>query len=288
MNQESRGFFDAFQQQQQQAPGSDQMERGLFSHNPLNPPPAAFQRPPPGHYTYIQFAPMSVYTNTERLQDGFQLIPPPARAGDQHPFASHDVTEEDWHKFLKDLEKTAHLSPTQRLGNFFKHNSQGVQERLKRDRIEPVGDYLLAWNQYFFQPRRMTVVLALGGQRYSGETEDAPPDLHSHHKSSGHSSHRRSDSGSSSDSDSDHRDSGGRGAVGLIGQRRARIQERREMRRDRRQGVTSSRFGEHHSSGDHHHHNHHHSHQEDQPQVFVSDTKFRLVVCFWDGSREVC
>jgi len=217
------------------------------------------------------------------------VIPPPARAGDQHPFASHDVTEEDWHKFLKDLDKTAHLSPTQRLGNFFKHNSQGVQERLKQDRMEPVGDYLLAWNQYFFQPRRMSVVLALGNQRYSGETEDVPPDLHIHHQSSGHFDNRKpsgSDSSSSSDSDSDHKRSG-HGVVGVLGQRREDRRARREDRRQRRRerhghGVTGS--GQHSSS---HKHSSGHKHEENVPQVFVSDTKFRLVICFWDGSREI-
>lgn len=92
---ENRGFFNG--QQQQFNP--DQNERGLFSHkNPIDPPPPEFSRPPPGHYTYIQFAPVSVLANTERLQDGFAMIPPPARAGDQHPFASHDITQEDWHK----------------------------------------------------------------------------------------------------------------------------------------------------------------------------------------------
>jgi len=68
------------------------------SKNPMDPVPDVFSRPPPGQYAYIAFTPMSLVANTERLQDGFALIAPATRPGEQHPFASHDVTEEDWHK----------------------------------------------------------------------------------------------------------------------------------------------------------------------------------------------
>ena len=38
--------------------------------------------------------------------------------------------------------------------------------------------------QYFFHPRRMSVVLARGSHRFSGETDDYPPDMNHHTKKS--------------------------------------------------------------------------------------------------------
>lgn len=100
---DDRGFFDNAMQMagvQQPPLGPDGMERGWFSSskNPLDPPPKMFKRPAPGHYSYIKFQPMSVLAVSEKLQDGFALIPPVTAPGEQHPFVSHDITEDDWHK----------------------------------------------------------------------------------------------------------------------------------------------------------------------------------------------
>lgn len=148
-----------------------------------------FKRPAPGHYAYINFRPVSVLAVSDKLQDGFALIPPVTAPGDPHPFTSHDITEEDWHKFLKDFQKTAHLSASDRLfqgmSNSFakdKKSSANVQKRVAENKLEPIGDYLMAWNHYFFHPRRMSVVLAKGGHRFSGETDDPPPDVGRHTK----------------------------------------------------------------------------------------------------------
>ena len=76
-------------------------------HDPLNPPPAAFTRPTPKHYAYLPFQPMTMLGISEKLVDGFPMIPPPVNSEDetsagkanaQHPFVSHDITEEDWLK----------------------------------------------------------------------------------------------------------------------------------------------------------------------------------------------
>ena len=85
---------------QQPPPGPDGLERGWFSSskNPLDPPPKMFRRPAPGHYAYIKFRPVSVLAVSNNLQDGFALLPPVTAPGDPHPFTSHDITEEDWHK----------------------------------------------------------------------------------------------------------------------------------------------------------------------------------------------
>ncbi|KAF9653738.1 hypothetical protein BDM02DRAFT_1673500 [Thelephora ganbajun] len=171
---------------QQPPPGPDGLERGWFSSskNPLDPPPKMFRRPAPGHYAYIKFLPMSVLAVSDKLQDGFALIPPVTTPGEQHPFVSHDVTQDDWHKFLKDFQKTAHLSASDRLfqgmaGGFMRDKipSPKIQKRMAQNKLEPIGDYLMAWNHYFFHPRRMSVILAKGSRRFSGESDDYPPDV---------------------------------------------------------------------------------------------------------------
>ena len=73
--------------------------------DPLNPSPSAFTRPTPKHYAYLPFQAMSMLSISSNLADGFPTIPPPinpederqvGKANSQHPFVSHDVTEEDW------------------------------------------------------------------------------------------------------------------------------------------------------------------------------------------------
>lgn len=75
--------------------------------DPLNPAPSAFTRPTPKHYAYLPFQPMTMLGIGPKIADGFPMIPPPinsedetsaGRANTQHPFVSHDVTEEDWLK----------------------------------------------------------------------------------------------------------------------------------------------------------------------------------------------
>jgi len=75
--------------------------------DPLNPAPAAFTRPTPKNYAYLPFQPMTMLGISPTLADGFPLIPPPINSEDetsggrvnaQHPFVSHDITEEDWLK----------------------------------------------------------------------------------------------------------------------------------------------------------------------------------------------
>lgn len=76
----------------------------LETQDPLNPAPSAFTRPTPKNYAYLPFKPMTMISNSSNLSDGFPNIPPPVnpedetQVGKQHPFVSHDVTEEDWLK----------------------------------------------------------------------------------------------------------------------------------------------------------------------------------------------
>ena len=74
------------------------------TQDPLNPAPSAFARPTPKNYAYLPFQPMVMLSISPNLADGFPMIPPPinsedeTKANPQHPFVSHDVTEDDWLK----------------------------------------------------------------------------------------------------------------------------------------------------------------------------------------------
>jgi len=77
--------------------------------DPLNPAPSSFTRPTPKNYAYLPFQPMTMLGISSNLADGFPMIPPPinpederdvGKAHPQHPFVSHDITEEDWSKWV--------------------------------------------------------------------------------------------------------------------------------------------------------------------------------------------
>lgn len=79
----------------------------ITTQDPLNPAPPAFTRPTPKNYAYLPFEPMTMLGISSNLTDGFPTIPPPinpedekqvGKASAQHPFVSHDVTEDDWLK----------------------------------------------------------------------------------------------------------------------------------------------------------------------------------------------
>ena len=81
--------------------------RTSLTQDPLNPAPDAFTRPTPKNYAYLPFQPMTMLGISANLTDGFPTIPPPinpedetsvGKADPQHPFVSHDITEEDWLK----------------------------------------------------------------------------------------------------------------------------------------------------------------------------------------------
>lgn len=187
--------------------------RGLFSwmvgNNPLEPLPAQFRRISPPNYSYDMFSPMTLIGTTHSLRDGWIVMSPPAPPGMDHPFMTHDVRQEDWAKFLQDLNQTA------RWGTINAFRSRGVprsltlQRRMYRKNVVPLGEIIDAWNNYYFHPRRMSVVLAQGRRRCSGLIDDYPPDVGRHRDLDERGIARRHRSSSplscsSSDYDSDH------------------------------------------------------------------------------------
>jgi len=299
-----------------------------------------FSRMPPQISSYDIFSPMTLMGASHSLNDGWIVMPPHAPPGIQHPFLTHDVTEEDWTRFVLDMNRVARLdtldSSVDNLTGVV-HPVTGLimsfvlQKRMRRNKVEPISYTIDAWNNQFFHPRRMSVVLAHGRKRYSGLTDDYPPDIGRHleldergdargRRSSSPSDGSSSDSDSSSDSERHEHQHDGRGrhleqhrralddsllhssrnnlqkglsflleyrrSKSLLrderkrGKRRAKWErkersvERKERRADRREfrrgiirrGITAGIRG---ASG------------------HGSEEKWRLVVCFFDGRREV-
>lgn len=76
----------------------------------LNPPPHSFNRPPPQGLPYAPFPPCALMSLSRRLDDGFPAIAPHTAA--PHPFATHDVSQEDWVTFLSHVRQAGSLPST--------------------------------------------------------------------------------------------------------------------------------------------------------------------------------
>lgn len=185
---------------------------------------------------------MATFGLGREIGDGFTQLPPPS-AVQPHPFATHDVQEADWLRFLGDVKKAGELTTgenitsavlpmTMHLGLTGMLVSRAIKNGQIRRKQEPTGKLIDVWNHYFFHPRRMEVVLAKGDMRISGNTETAvpSPDAHRGHVSS-------DDSSSSSDEDPSTRS----GRRGDKKERRARRRERKERKKHERDEERAAR-----------------------------------------------
>ena len=81
----------------------------------LAPAPPPFERPPKEGLQYEDCAPISLFSTSTRLEEGFPaVLPPVLEIGEMdapHPFTTHDVTEGDWLLFLLNV-KTAASGPS--------------------------------------------------------------------------------------------------------------------------------------------------------------------------------
>ena len=76
----------------------------------LDPPPPQFLRPPQPDLSYVPFEPAALTSLDAQLDKGFPPLAPPATTA-PHPFATHDVAEDDWQRFLHDVRVASSLSP---------------------------------------------------------------------------------------------------------------------------------------------------------------------------------
>lgn len=211
-----------------------------------------WQRQPPQHLPHDQFPPMCLISNGTDLSKGFPEVPPPCQLC-VHPFATHDVLEEDWKRFLADVKKAASLSGGQRIksnvipmvtglgfvGGLFL--TRGIEKRMKAKNRNAAGDVVDHWNYYFFGPRKMEAVLCQGSERLSGREGAAPPSEYGQLQMANGLRRRASSSSSSSSSSSDseddksHRRHGYGPSASYKFDKRERRAARREAKTERRQ-----------------------------------------------------
>ncbi|CCL98039.1 uncharacterized protein FIBRA_00033 [Fibroporia radiculosa] len=198
----------------------------------LNPPPPPFLRHPPPNLPYSPFEPSTLMGTHKDLNKAFPLVAPPSRTV-PHPFATHDITEQDWTRFLHDVHAAAGITPMNSLvANVAPAAmslslpmgflvTRGIEKRMSRKKTGPTGELIDAWNHYFFGPRRMHITLAQGNMTFTGQdagTQNSDPD---------------SDSDSDSDSEDDHH--GASNSASNNGSARSsRRADRRERRANRR------------------------------------------------------
>ncbi|KAH9835463.1 uncharacterized protein C8Q71DRAFT_120981 [Rhodofomes roseus] len=152
----------------------------------LSPPPPSFERPRAADVPYTPFKPTSLLGISTDLTRSFPRMAPPCASGAEHPFATHDVTEEDWSRFLRDVEAAGQLSKWERIMTRVSLPSliglsvglvvKGIEVYMHNRRRGPVGELIGYWNHHFFHPRHMHIVLARGSKAYSG-SDPHPPDL---------------------------------------------------------------------------------------------------------------
>ncbi|KAI0072159.1 hypothetical protein K474DRAFT_1559794, partial [Panus rudis PR-1116 ss-1] len=129
------------------------------------------------------FSPVVLYAYSSDLTRGFPTkIPTFPSKSKQHPFEKHNVKNEDWFAFLDDLRlamgqgdaagklvaDVAGQVGLARIASF------GIDAYRKSKRASPIGQTIDQWNQIFFHPRSMEVMLAQGRIRYTGP-EGHPP-----------------------------------------------------------------------------------------------------------------
>ncbi|KAH7912645.1 hypothetical protein BJ138DRAFT_1147969 [Hygrophoropsis aurantiaca] len=139
-------------------------------------------REPPRGLSYAPFPAISLESNTVELRKGFPELPPPCYF-QPHPFVTHDVTEDDWRRFLADVKKAASLSTQQRIASNVVpivtpvgivggcYVAKSIEKRMLHRNRNTAGELVDHWNRLFFNPRRMEIVLMQGGEQLSGRQE---------------------------------------------------------------------------------------------------------------------
>ncbi|EJF56559.1 hypothetical protein DICSQDRAFT_183765 [Dichomitus squalens LYAD-421 SS1] len=157
--------------------------------NQRQPSPKPKQYKQPSH-NFAPFGTIIVPAAGYRLSDGFPTDLPPSYE-QPHTFASHDVTKDDWLRFLMDVQRVARTSPEERLRENFvpepspnsnaafalrggllglgrggllgaiiesatSHTSRGTSRAQ-----EPISQLIAEWNRDFWNRRNIEVSLVL-------------------------------------------------------------------------------------------------------------------------------
>ena len=112
------GYAPSLTPPSKDAPHPDKVGKLVSGRCPqrlLNPPPPCFSRPRSESMQYPPFPTITVASiGKHYLAKGFPATLPPSETR-PHPFATHDVTEEEWMHFLADLKRAAGLGWGDRL-----------------------------------------------------------------------------------------------------------------------------------------------------------------------------
>jgi hypothetical protein len=167
------------------------LKNRFMPRKPLDPPPPSFGRPAPQpspQYTYAAFPPLTIFSKGDVIADGFDILlptPPPGAPSIQgpHPFALHDINEDDWRRFLEDLKIQGGLNGSDRLRSNLVPLALQVstpigflltrkmEKGAKSRKSGVVAELIDVWNQQFFGPRHMRVFLAKGVRIYNPPTQ---------------------------------------------------------------------------------------------------------------------
>ncbi|KAI0360330.1 hypothetical protein OH77DRAFT_1418220 [Trametes cingulata] len=171
---------------------SNLIPRGKDVHSLIDPPPPSFLRRPSPSFPYGPFEPLEVLAAGKRLDDGF-VATLPFSATQPHPFATHDVMEEDWMRFLGDLKLAGSLSIRDKVISGLAPAAIGlgiipgllvsfaIDSHMKKKKQKPVDELIGYWNECFFKHRRMEVLLAKGTSEEAhthGRTSPSPQSPH--------------------------------------------------------------------------------------------------------------
>jgi len=120
------------------------------------------------------FGPMvvSVRGSGRALDKGFSLEPPRSLES-PHPFQRRDISEEGWIKFMRDLQDCTALSECTKKKTFLIPVALGLgpaaclvsraaKNRIRSKKLASAIDLINTWNQDFFAPRRVEVILLRG------------------------------------------------------------------------------------------------------------------------------
>ncbi|KAG2369082.1 hypothetical protein BDR07DRAFT_1477400 [Suillus spraguei] len=213
-------------------------------------PPPMWHRQPPQHLSHDQFPSMCLTSNGTDLSKGFPALLPPCQLY-IHPFATHDVLEEDWQRFLTDIKKAGSLSGGQRIisnaipliagaglvGGLLL--GRAIEKLMKTKNRSAAGDIVDNWNYVILLwtsqngSRSMPRVERLSGREGAAPLGDyiQPKTANGLRRQASSSS---SSSSSSSDSEDDRRHGHGPSASHKCDKKQRRA-ARREARAERRQ-----------------------------------------------------
>ncbi|KAF8739143.1 Cytochrome C1 family, partial [Rhizoctonia solani] len=213
----------------------------LNPRDPFDPPPSCFSRPAPApspETTYQALAqPLVIHSKPGKtfLDDAFITTGTPA-------LHKHDVWTEDWVRLLEDIHIVARLTTGQKVAagalpitmhvgfaGFF--ISRAIEKGMKKKNAEGVIQLLQIWNESFFKPRRLEIMLFRGDRCISADRFQPTPD---HPYTRPRATSRASSSSSSSSSSDSERESRNHSKLDRRQMKRARRTERREQKQARR------------------------------------------------------